>query len=166
VALSVFLDNGPWFTNVFLWVARLGAAVFLLLQQVILIDIAYDWNEDWIDRADQQDRHSYGTGSSWLHAIVGTCAAFYLLALTGIGLLYGYFTDAVCAENTWIITLTLLGIVAFTAVQLTGTDGSLLTSSILSVYVVYLAYSMVSQNQNGTCNPPLGGNHWFDFDSR
>lgn len=121
---------------------------------------AYDWNEDWIDRADQEDRLSYGSGSSWLHAIVGTCAAFYLMAVTGIGLLYAYFAGD-CAENTWIITLTLLGIIAFTAIQLTGTDGSLLTSSIMSLYVVYLAYSMVSKNPNGTCNPHLGQNDVF-----
>mmetsp|Transcript_15159 Transcript_15159/g.33160 ORF Transcript_15159/g.33160 Transcript_15159/m.33160 type:complete len:290 (-) Transcript_15159:101-970(-) len=118
--------------------------------------VAYDWNEDWIDRADQQDRLSYGSGSTWLHAIVGTCAAFYLLALTGIGLLYHHFSD--CSENTWIITLTLIGMVAFTFIQLSGTDGSLLTSSIMSVYVVYLAYSMVSKNPDGQCNPQLGGN--------
>lgn len=156
VGISVLFSSSPWFSGVFLWIARFGATVFLILQQVILIDIAYDWNEDWIDRADQQDRLSYGSGSTWLHAIVGTCATLYLLALTGIGLLYHYFSD--CAENTWIITLTLLGLLAFTAIQLSGTDGSLLTSSIMSVYVVYLAYSMVSKNPDGQCNPQLGGN--------
>eukprot|EP00522_Entomoneis_paludosa_P019075 CAMPEP_0172449528 /NCGR_PEP_ID=MMETSP1065-20121228/8211_1 /TAXON_ID=265537 /ORGANISM="Amphiprora paludosa, Strain CCMP125" /LENGTH=429 /DNA_ID=CAMNT_0013201217 /DNA_START=183 /DNA_END=1472 /DNA_ORIENTATION=+ len=156
VAATVFFNNSPWYTGVFLWIARFGATIFLLIQQVILIDIAYDWNEDWIDRADQQDRLTYGSGSTWLHAIVGTCVAFYLLALTGIGMLYHYFSD--CSENTWIITLTLIGMIAFTAIQLSGTDGSLLTSSIMSVYVVYLAYSMVSKNPDGQCNPQLGGN--------
>ena len=155
VGITVFFNNSPWFTGIFLWVGRFGAALFLILQQVILIDIAYDWNEDWIDRADQQDRLSYGSGNTWLHAIVCTCGIFYLLALTGIGLLYHYFAG--CSENTWIITLTLIGFVAFTAVQLSGTDGSLLTSSIMSVYVVYLAYSMVSKNPDGQCNPQLGG---------
>lgn len=63
-----------------------------------------------------------------------------------------------CPENAWIITLTLLGIIAFTGIQLSGSEGSLLTSSIISLYTVYLAYSMVSKNPNGECNPHLASN--------
>jgi hypothetical protein len=85
--------------------------------------------------------------------------AFYILTVTGIGLLYEYFGD--CSENTWIITLTLLGVVALTGIQLSGTEGSLLTSSVMSLYAVYLAYSMVSKNPNASCNPQLGGNDFW-----
>jgi serine incorporator 1/3 len=154
VLLSVFLHSAPFFTGFYLWLARAGATVFVLLQQVILIDVAYNWNEDWVDRADQSDRLVYGSGNAWLRAVVGTCAAFYAAALTGIVLLYKYFDG--CAENTWIITLTLLGVLAITGIQLTGPEGSLLTSSMISLYVTYLAYSMVSKNPNGQCNPQLG----------
>eukprot|EP00977_Amphora_coffeiformis_P010481 scaffold2460_cov178-Amphora_coffeaeformis.AAC.2 len=156
VFVTFFMGNAPLFTGVFLVLARLGATFFVILQQVILIDIAYDWNEDWVDRADQEDRLSYGSGSSWLHAIVATCVAFYVAAITGIGFLYSHFSG--CPENIWIITLTLLGILAFTAIQLSGSEGSLLTSSIISLYTVYLAYSMVSKNPNGVCNPHLASN--------
>jgi hypothetical protein len=156
VAISVALPSYPLFTGFYLWLARLGAAVFLLMQQVILIDLAYNWNEDWVDRADQADRFDYGSGNSWLRLVVGTCAAFYLLSLAGIAALYRVFGS--CPENAWVITLTLLGTLAFTVVQLSGTEGSLLTSSIMSVYVTYLAYSMVSKNPTGSCNPYLGSN--------
>jgi serine incorporator 1/3 len=156
VFLSIFFHNGPMFTGLYLWLARLGATVFVLLQQVILIDLAYNWNEDWVDRADQYDRLVYGSGNTWLRAIVLTCAAFYTSAFVGIVLLYRYFDG--CAENVWITTLTLLGIIAITVIQLAGSEGSLLTSSIISLYVTYLAYSMVSKNPNGHCNPQLGNN--------
>jgi len=52
IALSVFLHSAPLFTGFFLWSARLGAMIFCFLQQVILIDVAYNWNEDWVDRAE------------------------------------------------------------------------------------------------------------------
>lgn len=156
VAVSVFFSSAPWFTGIYLWIARLGATAFLLLQQVILIDLAYNWNEDWVDRADRADRFDYGSGQAWLHFIVGTCGTFYVVSLGAIVALYRHF-DA-CPENTWIITLSLLGILAFTGIQLSGTEGSLLTSSIVSVYVTYLAYSMVSKNPSGSCNPSLGSN--------
>lgn len=159
VLFTMFLSSGPLFTGIYLWLARVGAALFLILQQIILIDVAYNWNEDWVDRADQADRLVYGTGgSTWLRAIVATCAAFYIAVITGIAILYKYFGEN-CPANNWIITLTLLGIVALTAIQLSGSEGSLLTSSIMSLYVTYLAYSMVSKNPaGGTCNPTLGNN--------
>jgi hypothetical protein len=156
VFLSMFIHSAPFFTGFYLWLARAGAIVFCVLQQVVLIDIAYNWNEDWVDRADQADRLEYGSGSTWLQAIVGTCVAFYVLTVTGISLLYSHFGG--CSDNVWIITLTLLGVIALTAIQLTGTEGSLLTSSVMSIYATYLAYSMVSKNPNATCNPQLGGN--------
>ena len=156
VLLTIFLSSAPLFTGIYLWLARAGATVFVLLQQVILIDVAYNWNEDWVDRADQADRLMYGSGNAWLRAVVATCAAFYAATLTGIILLYKYFDG--CAENTWIITLTLLGVLALTGIQLAGSEGSLLTSSMVSLYVTYLAYSMVSKNPNGECNPQLGSN--------
>lgn len=155
VLVTIFLSNAL-FTGFFLWLARIGATLFVLLQQIILIDVAYNWNEDWVDRADQADRLIYGSGSVWYRAIVAVCVLFYATTLVTVGLLYHYFSG--CAENTWIITLTLLGIVALTATQLSGTEGSLLTSSIMSLYAIFLAYSMVSKNPNATCNPQLGSN--------
>ena len=52
ITLSVFLSSAPFFTGVFLWFARLGATIFCLLQQILLIDVAYNWNENWVDRAE------------------------------------------------------------------------------------------------------------------
>ena len=71
----MFIPSYPLFSGFFLWVARLGAALFTVLQQVILIDIAYNWNDDWVERANEGDRLSFGTGSGWLQAIVGVYAA-------------------------------------------------------------------------------------------
>ena len=123
-----------------------------------MIDLAYNWNDDWVERANIADRMSYGSGSGWLQAIVGTCAAFYLTCLISIGYLYSWFDD--CPENTWVITLTLLAIVGMTALQLSSSngEGSLLTSSVMSLYITYLCFSIVSKNPNGSCNPRLGRN--------
>jgi hypothetical protein len=109
-----------------------------------------------VDRADQADRLEYGSGASWLQAIVACCVAFYVATVAGIVLLYQNFDD--CSDNTWIITLTLLGIIAMTGIQLSGQEGSLLTSSVMSLYVTYLAYEMVSKNPRAECNPQLGSN--------
>jgi serine incorporator 1/3 len=150
---TIFLPSGP-FTGPYLLLARLGAAVFCLFQQIILIDIAYNWNEAWVERADSWDRYSYGGGGNvWLRVIVVTTVGLYISVLVGISLLYRYFS---CADNMWIVTLTLLGVVAVTAVSALADGGSLLTSGVISLYVTYLAYSMVSKNPVSECNPQLG----------
>ena len=159
VAFTFFVPSSPLFTGVFLYTSRVGAAIFLVIQQIILIDIAYNWNEDWVGRAEQSDRFDYGSGSIWLKAIVATCVAFYIASFGGIYLLYQNF--GACSENVWIISLTLVGILALTGIQLSGEEGSLLTSSVMSSYVVYLAYSMVSKNPRSVCNFQLGSNDFW-----
>jgi len=167
--LTVFVPNGPLFVGFYLWLARIGAALFVVLQQVILIDVAYNWNDDWVEKANESDRLSFGSGSGWLHAIVGVCVSLYLASITCIGFLYQHYTgghndeyydgDTSCAGNTWVITLTLLGIIGITALQLLGTsEGSLLTSGVISLYAVYLCFTIVSKNPKGACNPRLGEN--------
>jgi serine incorporator 1/3 len=151
---SLFLPSAP-FTGLYLLIARLGATAFCLFQQIILIDIAYNWNEDWVERAEISDRYSFGSGNWWLRAIIATTVGFYIATLVGISLLYQYFS---CADNLWIITLTLFGVLAVTAVSALAESGSLLTSGILSMYITYLAYSMVSKNPVPECNPQLGSN--------
>lgn len=153
VFLSIFASNTPWFSGVFVHISRLGATLFIVIQQIILIDLAYNWNESWVGKADACDRLEWGSGAVWLRATIGVCCAFYLVAFVGIGLLYHWFKG--CGSNIAIITMTLLGIVAVTVLQLSGNEGSLLTSSVISAYAVYLAYSAVSKNPIHECNPQL-----------
>lgn len=153
VLCSVFMSNHPWFLGIFLHLSRVGAMIFIVIQQIILIDLAYNWNDAWVGKADSADRLDWGSGAKWLRATIAVCAGFYILAFVGIGLLYHYFSG--CGGNTAIITMSLLGIIAVTLVQLSGFEGSLLTSSVISLYVVYLGYSAVSKNPHGLCNPQL-----------
>jgi len=168
--VSVFIPNGPLFTGIYLWMARLGALCFVVLQQIILIDVAYNWNDDWVERATESDRLSFGSGSNWLHAIVGICVTLYTTCFVSVGFMYAHYTGGNnntsddygdgggCAGNTWVITLTLLGVIAITVIQLCGTEGSLLTSGVISLYAMYLCFSIVSKNPKGECNPELGKN--------
>ncbi len=156
LGFTCLIPNYPLFTGIFLWLARLGAMVFVVLQQIILIDMAYNWNDDWVEKSNECDRLSYGSGQKWLRFIVATCVLFYTLAVLIVGLLYQFFSG--CPENNAVITLTLIGILAMTGIQLSGTEGSLLTSSAMCLYAAYLAFSIVSKNPNQTCNPNLGKN--------
>lgn len=155
VALSMIVPN-TFFLGFYIVVARISAMAFILLQQVILVDMAYNWNETWIEKSDDAERLEWGSGKHWLRAIVGTAVVLYGISIAGIALMYHYFSG--CAANTVAITLTWIGILVITILQLTGSEGSVLTTSVISAYATYLAYSIVSKNPDGQCNPTLGSN--------
>jgi hypothetical protein len=157
VVLSMLLSNAPWFTIIYVHVSRALSLVFIIIQQIILIDLAYNWNDNWIGKADMADRLQWGSGAVWLRATLGVCALFYILAFTGIGVLHYYFSG--CIMNDIIIYCTALGIIAVTVVQLSGFEGSLLTSSVISIYAVYLCYSAISKNPHSACNPQLANDN-------
>lgn len=154
--VTMFVPSYPLFSGFFLWTARLGAAAFVILQQIILIDVAYNWNDSWVEKANEADMLAYGSGSGWLQGIVGICVAFYISSIVAIGIMFSNFDE--CSGNAWVISLTLIAVVGMTALQLSGTDGSLLTSSVMSLYIVYLCFSIVSKNPKHECNPRLGEN--------
>lgn len=151
--ISMFIHNS-FYTGLYLLLVRIFAMIFILIQQVILIDVAYNWNEEWVERADLAESREWGSGKKWLHAIVACSVLLFIGSITGISLLYKYFLG--CGENAAFITLTWIGILVMAGVQLTGEEGSLLTTACLSAYSVFLCYSIVSKNPNGVCNPTLG----------
>jgi hypothetical protein len=78
----------------------------------------------------------------------------FLATIVGIVLLFVYFDG--CRTNTAFISVTLILCILATAAQLTGEEGSLLASALVSAYATYLCYTAVSKNPNGSCNPQLG----------
>jgi len=153
LAISMFLPN-VLFTGFYLLFMRVCAMVFIVIQQIILIDMAYNWNESWVEKSNRCESLEWGSGKKWLKAIVATSILMYLGCAVGIYFLYKYFMG--CGGNTAVLTLTWIGILAITVVQLTCEEGSLLTTSVISAYMTYLAYSTVSKNPNAVCNPTLG----------
>jgi len=61
-----------------------------------------------------------------------------------------------CPSNETFMSLTVVGIVVITGVQLLGEEGSLLTSACISSYAVWLCFMAVSKNPTAECNPLYG----------
>jgi len=156
VITCIWIPNSPLFDPFFLNIARIGGFIFILMQSIILIDLAYTWNESWVDKSNQADAMDFGSGDKWLKAIIAACITLYTTVLVFIILLFATFDD--CSINKTILSFTTIFIIVITAIQLTGEEGSLLTSAVISLYGVYLAFSALSKNPDYDCNPLLGGN--------
>ena len=74
----------------------------------------------------------------------------------GNGLMFHYFAG--CVSNNVINSLCLVSIVIGTIFQLfVRSTGSLLTSGVMAVYYVYIAFSAITLGANSSCNPTISG---------
>ena len=129
----------------------------MVLQQVILIDIAYNWNESWLENSEKAERdEGAGSGKKWLAAILISCGVLYGASLAGIVVMYIQFRG--CPTNDAFISITLAMSVICTAAQLFNKSetGSFLTSACMTIYATYLCGAAVSKNPDAECNPHLG----------
>jgi serine incorporator 1/3 len=152
VVLFYFLDAGVFNLGGYAWYARIAAFFYLILQQIILIDFTYAWNEKWVKWSEDDSEHGYG--KAWLVFLV--IISFILIggSCSVLGILYWQFRQ--CGDSTAIITLTVLLSFIATVVQLFISEvGSILTSSIIIAYATYICYSAVTLNPEPYCNPTL-----------
>lgn len=150
-----FVPNEPLFTDIYLNIARVGAFFFILFQQLIFVDIAFNWNDGWVERSNKADADFPGSGKKWLIAIVVSAAILFLASIVGWGCLFYFFGG--CGTNTAFISLTIILSLLVIGAQLCGSEGSLLASSLITAYATMLCYNAVTRNPNSECNPQLGG---------
>lgn len=154
---TVFIPNRPVFVPLFVNIARAGSVIFVVLQQIILIDIAYNWNESWLENSEKAERdEGAGSGKKWLAAILVSCGVLYGASLAGIVVMYIQFRG--CPTNDAFISITLaMSLICTAAQMLNRTEtGSLLTSACMAIYSTYLCGAAVSKNPDAECNPHLG----------
>ncbi|CAG9328271.1 SERINC3_1 [Blepharisma stoltei] len=145
--ITFFIDNA--FFDVWREICRYVSMFFLVIQIIILIDFAYTWNEDWLNKYEVSSSKGY-----WGFCLFFFSGLAWSLSITIIALCYYWFgTSSECGVNIFLITLTLALGSIFTVMSLTPLveNGSLLTSSIVNIYIVWLCwYGLVSDTSN--CN--------------
>lgn len=155
VAATLFIPNEPLFSPIMLNIFRVGGVIFIIFNQLIYLDMAFNINESCVYKADQADLdEGEGAGRKWLIALLVSSAFMYISSFVAIGFMYKFFTG--CQSNMAFITITLVVGVLSTALQLTGEESSVFTSGCVFAYSTFLLYTAVSKNPNEECNPQLG----------
>lgn len=168
-AASVFHDGcwGTKFLMVFgffigsLWInndffkgymdfARVVSILFLLVQALLMLVVAYKINEMLVGNYETES--SEGIGCSGIIVLILT---FLITAGNITWLIFQYIWFSGCSTNNFIITITVVASVASYAVVFfrTREDASILTSSIVVAYLCYLQWSALSSRPNTECNP-------------
>eukprot|EP00980_Cylindrotheca_fusiformis_P008886 scaffold1900_cov123-Cylindrotheca_fusiformis.AAC.12 len=149
-----FVPNDPLFSPVYLNIARVGSVLFIIIQQIIFVDMAHNWNDQWVTKSDDAEREESGAGKKWLMAILVAAGLLFIGSITGWALLFHFF--GTCSLNTTFIAITVVMCILVTGVQLSGEEGSLLASAIISAYSTSLCYTAVARNPERECNQFLG----------
>ena len=137
---TIFISNVPLFSPILVNIFRVGAVLYMIFNQLIILDMCFNVNESWVEKADRADvEEEPGAGKKWLGALLALCTFLYIVCFVSIGLMYTFFGG--CTINVIFITVTLIVGVGCTVIQLFGEEASLFTSASIFTYTTYLLYT-------------------------
>eukprot|EP01062_Namystynia_karyoxenos_P006363 TRINITY_DN12224_c0_g1_i1.p1 TRINITY_DN12224_c0_g1~~TRINITY_DN12224_c0_g1_i1.p1 ORF type:complete len:448 (+),score=164.65 TRINITY_DN12224_c0_g1_i1:79-1344(+) len=134
------------------------AVVFLIMQAIIVIAFAYDWNERWTNRSGWNNEFGGDTDARFGRGIVCVTGLLYAFALTWVGLMYHWFMPSGCSAsdkslNGFLITFTLVCAVLYTLASIKIEGASIMCSGVIFAYTAWTCYSGIISNDNGDkCN--------------
>ncbi|NXR09626.1 SERC3 protein, partial [Semnornis frantzii] len=158
VALMVgafYIPEGP-FTRAWFVIGLFGAAFFILIQLVLLVDFAHSWNESWVGRMEE------GNAKCWYAALLSCTGLFYALSLVFLVLFCVFYTKPDgCTENKIFISINVILCIAVSVVSVLPKVqehqpcSGLLQSSVITLYTMYLTWAAMSNEPERSCNPSL-----------
>ncbi|KAF6089301.1 serine incorporator 3 [Phyllostomus discolor] len=156
IVVGSFYIPGGHFTTAWFVIGMIGAFLFILIQLVLLVDMAHSWNESWVNRMEE------GNSRRWYAVLLSVTSVLYILSLIGVGYLYAHYTrpDG-CTENKFFISVNLILCVIVSIISILPKiqehqpRSGLLQSSIITAYTMYLTWSAMTNEPDSSCNPGL-----------
>uniref|UniRef100_A0A8C3MFG5 Uncharacterized protein n=1 Tax=Geospiza parvula TaxID=87175 RepID=A0A8C3MFG5_GEOPR len=103
ITVGAFYIPDGTFTSVWFYFGVVGSFLFILIQLVLLIDLAHSWSQRWLHNAEQ------GSAKGWYAALCTVTFIFYAASIASIVLLYVYYTKPEgCTEGKAFISINLI----------------------------------------------------------
>jgi len=151
---AFFIPNS--FYIVYGWIMLVGAAFFIIIQLVLLIEFAYSWNETWLLKMENEEDEG---GSTWYYLLLGSTIVMICASIALTGVMYKFFCPDGCDLNTFYVTINLVVclILCFLSLHPRVREGrpssGLLQSAVVSMYATYLVFSAMNSGPDKQCNP-------------
>jgi len=164
---AFFIPEGT-FGEVWMYFGMVGGFLFILIQLILIIDFAHSWAEAWVGNFEE------GDNKGWLAALSIVTFTFYAGSLTAIVLFYVYYTgEAVgdCKLHEFFISFnmilcTILSVISILPkIQENLPNSGLLQSSCITLYVLYLTWSAMTDSPDDKCKPKWTGNNSTNTES-
>lgn len=154
ICVGAFFIKGGAFGTAMMVIGMIGAFIFILIQLILLVDFAHAWNERWLNNYEESQ------SKGWFAGLLGFTTFFYLLSLAAIIAFYIlYANHSECAIHKFFVSFNMILCVIVSVVailpqvQEVNPRSGLLQSSIISLYVMFLTWSAMTNNPNHLCNP-------------
>ncbi|XP_076233714.1 serine incorporator TMS1 isoform X2 [Calliopsis andreniformis] len=152
--IGAFFIPEKSFGTTWMYFGMIGGFLFIIIQLILIIDFAHSWADEWVGNYNETE------SKGWYAALLGATFFNYAVSITGIALLFVYFTHAhSCDLNKFFISFNLILCViasvisTLPSVQEYNARSGLLQSSVITLYVVYLTWSGISNSPDSNCNP-------------
>lgn len=160
---AFFIPEGDQatFGQVWMYFGMIGGFLFILIQLVLIIDFAHSWAEAWVGNYEETD------SKGWLAALLSVTGIFYIGSLAAIVIFYIYYTGVHagdCKLNEFFISFNMIICVILSIVSILPKiqehvpKSGLLQSSCITLYILYLTWSAMSNGPYEECKPDFFSN--------
>ncbi len=149
---SFFIPNG-FFIFYSKYLAIMGAFLFVLIQLVLLTDMAHTFTETMIEHWDLEQNNFY------LGVLISTSLILMIGTIIATVLMFMWFGTENCGLNQFFITFNIILCIGITIasinpiIQENNPKSGLTQASIVSAYSTYLVFSSVVNEPTNSCNP-------------
>lgn len=157
--IGAFFIPEEHFGEVWMYFGMIGGFFFILIQLVLIIDFAHSWAEAWVGNYEETDSRG------WLVALLMCTGIMYCVSLAAVVLMYLYYTGehvGQCKLHEFFISINLiicivLGVVStLPKIQEHMPKSGLLQASCITMYIMYLTWSAMSNSPDQQCKPNIG----------
>ena len=148
---SLWIPNDP-VMNGYLQFARIVSVIFLFYQALLILVLAYSLNDLLVSNVEKEGGNAFSCSGIVLITIFALTTGGNI---TWLVFEYLRFGEEGCGANiAWLIISSVLGFFMYAIVLFrTRKDASMLTSSIVFLYQLFLQWSAMSSYPEPECNP-------------
>ncbi|XP_053563068.1 serine incorporator 2 [Bombina bombina] len=154
---AFFIPSGT-FTTVWYYFGMVGGFLFILVQLILIIDLAHSWSQSWLQQAEN------GNTKCWYAGLLICTFLLYAASIIAIVFLYIYYTKSDgCVPNKVFISLNLIFCVIISVVSIlpkvqeAQPHSGLLQASVITLYTIFVTWSAMANVPETQCNPTLLG---------
>ncbi|KAH9508327.1 Serine incorporator 3 [Bulinus truncatus] len=151
---AFFIPEGS-FGHVWMGFGMAGGFLFILIQLILLVDMAHGWAESWVEKYEESQSKCYYFGLFFFTIL------FYIISIVAVVLFYVYYASGDCKLHKFFVSFNLILSVIMSVVAILPKvqehqpRSGLLQSSLITAYIMYLTWSAMSNNPDKDCNPNL-----------
>ena len=133
--------------NLYGYACRLASMMFLIIQGICILSIAYKINQFLVDY------HSEAGSTVSISLLLGTTIGLYAFDI--LFLYYQFMWFGGCTFNLWVLILSIMMFFVYTALTVLQTreNASILTNAFVMSYTLYLSWTAMASEPDDECNP-------------